>query len=72
VERRSASTSFAFERSAAAVAFDIHPENGGMVDDAIGDGHGLVPKDLAHFPMRTLGFGLVLGNLRRGCRESAG
>jgi hypothetical protein len=38
VDRRAAAASFAFERGAAAVAFDVHLEDGGVVDEAIDDG----------------------------------
>jgi len=37
VDRRPATASLAFERGAAAVAFDIHFEDGGMMDEAVDD-----------------------------------
>ena len=49
---RSATASFAFERGAAAVALDIHFEDGGVVDEAVDDGdcHCLVREDLPDSP----------------------
>jgi hypothetical protein len=49
---RSATASLSFERSAAAVALDIHFEDGGVMDEAVDDGdrhcliaeHGAVPQ----------------------------
>lgn len=40
---------FALEGGAAAIAFDVHLEDGGMVDEAIDDGerHRLIGEDLA-------------------------
>ena len=48
---RPATASLAFERGAAAVALDIHFEDGGVVDEAVDDGdrHCLVRKDFAPF-----------------------
>jgi len=34
VDRRAAAASFAFERGAAAGAFDVHLEDGGVMDEA--------------------------------------
>ena len=44
MHRRPAGPALAFERGATAVAFDIHLEDGGVVDEAIddSDGHRLV------------------------------
>jgi hypothetical protein len=51
VDRRSAGTAFAFESGAAAVALDVHLEDGGVVDEAVDDGerHRLIGEDLAPF-----------------------
>jgi len=38
VDGRAAGTSFAFERGTAAVAFDIHLEDRGVMDEAVDDG----------------------------------
>lgn len=40
VHRRAAGPALAFERGATAVAFDIHLEDGGVVDEAIDDSDG--------------------------------
>jgi len=37
VDGRAASAPLAFERSAAAVAFDVHLEDGGVMDEAVDD-----------------------------------
>jgi hypothetical protein len=48
---------FAVEGGAAAIAFDVHLEDGGVVDEAIDDGerHRLVGEDLAPFAERLVG-----------------
>jgi hypothetical protein len=48
---RPAGSSFAFERGAATIAFDIHLEDRGVMDEAVDDGdrHRLVREDLAPF-----------------------
>ena len=48
---RSTGASFAFESGTAAIAFDVHLEDGGVVDEAIddGEGHRRVGEDLAPF-----------------------
>ena len=38
MDRRPAAASLAFERGAAAVALNIHFEDGGVVDEAVDDG----------------------------------
>ena len=55
--RRAAGASLAFEGGAAAVAFDVHLEDGGVVDEAVDDGerHRLVGEDLAPFAERLVG-----------------
>jgi hypothetical protein len=40
VDRRSAATSLAFEGGAAAIAFDVHLEDGRVMDEAVDDSHG--------------------------------
>jgi hypothetical protein len=57
VDRRAAAASLAFERSAATVAFDVHLEDGGVMDEAVddSDGHCLIWKDLAPFTERLVG-----------------
>jgi hypothetical protein len=52
VHRRAAATSFAVERGAASEAFDVHLEDGGMMNQAVDDGdrhclvaeHGAMPQ----------------------------
>src|SRR5712691_7368342 len=53
----SAWAAFAFEGGAAAVALDVHLEDGGVVDEAVDDGerHRLVGEDLAPFTERLVG-----------------
>src|SRR6516162_10707381 len=48
---------FAVEGSAAAIAFDVHFEDGGVVNEAIDDGerHRLIGEDLAPFAERLVG-----------------
>jgi hypothetical protein len=55
VDRRPAGPSLAFERDAAAVAFDIHLEDGGVVDEAIddSDGHCLITEHDIKPPYRS-------------------
>ena len=55
--RRSAGAAFAFEGGAAAIAFDVHLEDGGVVDKAIDDSerHRLVGEDLSPFAERLVG-----------------
>ena len=55
--RRSAGAAFAFEGGTAAVAFDVHLEDGGVMNQAIDDGqrHRLVGEDLAPFAERLVG-----------------
>ena len=57
MDRRPAGSALAFERGAAAVAFDIHLEDRGVVDEAVDDGdrHRKVPEDLASFAKRLVG-----------------
>jgi hypothetical protein len=52
VDRWSAATSLAFEGGTAAVAFDVHLEDGGVMDEAVDDSdrHCLVREDLAPLP----------------------
>ena len=52
-----AGTSFAFERGTAAVAFNVHLEDGCVVDEAVDDGerHRLVREDLAPFAEGLVG-----------------
>src|ERR1700730_17146747 len=49
--RRAAAASLAFERGTAAVAFDVHLEDGGVMDEAVDDSdrHCLVWEDLTPF-----------------------
>jgi hypothetical protein len=52
VGRRPASASLAFKRGATAVAFDVHLENGGVMNEAVDDSdrhclvteHGAMPQ----------------------------
>src|SRR5438445_7106922 len=46
-----------FERSAPAIALDVHLDDGGMVDEAIdgGEGHGGVREDLVPFAEWLIG-----------------
>ena len=46
--RRPSGPTFSVERSAASIAFDVHLQNGGVMDEAIdgGERHGLVGEDL--------------------------
>jgi hypothetical protein len=55
--RRSAGAAFALEGGAAAIAFDVHLEDGGVVNKAIDDGqrHRLVGEDLSPFAERLAG-----------------
>jgi hypothetical protein len=55
--RRSGEAAFAFEGGAAAVALDVHREDGGVVDQTIDDGqrHRLVGEDLSPFAERLVG-----------------
>jgi hypothetical protein len=57
LSRGQRAAAFAFERGAAAVAFDVHLEDGGVVDEAIDDGnrHRLVGRDLAPFAKGLVG-----------------
>ena len=54
---RPATASLAFERGAPAVAFDVHLEDRGVMNQAVddSDGHGLVWEDLAPFAERLVG-----------------
>ena len=54
---RPATDTLAFERSAAAVALDVHFEDGGVVDEAINDSdrHCLVREDFAPFAEGLVG-----------------
>ena len=56
LRRRSAGATFAFEGGAASVAFDVHLEDGGVVDKAIDDGerHRLIGEDLSPFAERLV------------------
>src|SRR5438874_2247989 len=49
---RPATASLAFERGAAAVALDVHFEDGGVMNEAVDDSdcHCLVREDFAHSP----------------------
>ena len=55
--RRSAGAAFAFEGGAAAVAFDVHLEDGGVVNKAVDDGerHRLVGEDFSPFAEGLVG-----------------
>src|SRR5712691_1234724 len=57
VERRPTWAALAFEGDAAAIAFDVHLEDGGVVDEAIDDGerHRLIGEDLAPFAEGLVG-----------------
>ena len=57
VDRRAAAASLAFERGPASVAFDVHLEDGGVMDEAVDDSdrHCLVWEDLAPFAKRLVG-----------------
>ena len=57
VGRRAAAASLAFECGAAAVALDVHLEDGGMMNQAVDDRdrHCLVWEDLAPFAERLIG-----------------
>ena len=57
VDRRAGGTAFAFEGGAAAVAFDVHLEDGGRVDEAVDDGerHRLIGEDFSPFAERLVG-----------------
>ena len=59
---RPATTSFAFKRGTAAIAFDVHLEDRGVMNEAVNDSdrHRLVWKDLAPFAK-----GLVGGDQQR-------
>jgi hypothetical protein len=65
VDRRAAATAFAFERSTAAVAFDVHLEDGGVMDEAVDDSHGhcLVGEDLAPFAEGLIGGDQLFGDV---------
>jgi hypothetical protein len=54
---RPASASLAFKRRAATVAFDVHLEDGGVVDEAIDDSHRhcLIREDFAPFAEGLVG-----------------
>ena len=54
---RPAGSAFAVEGGASAVAFDVHLEDGGVVDEAIDDGecHRLVGEDFAPLAERLVG-----------------
>ena len=54
---RPATASLAFKRGAATVAFDVHLEDGGMMNQAVDDcdRHCLVWEDLAPFAERLIG-----------------
>src|SRR5215469_15645788 len=62
VEGRSATASFAFQGGAAAIAFDVHLEDGGVMNEAVNDSnrHRVVREDLAPFAK-----GLVGGDQQR-------
>ena len=57
VDGRPASASLAFQSGAAAIALDVHLEDGGVVDEAVDDSdrHSLIRKDLAPFAERLVG-----------------
>src|SRR5690348_11212094 len=57
VDRRPAGAAFAFEGGAAAIALDVHLEDGGVVDEAVDDGerHRLVGEDFSPFAERLVG-----------------
>ena len=57
VDRRAAAASLAFKRSATAVAFDVHLEDGGVMNEAVNDRdrHCLVREDFAPFAKRLVG-----------------
>src|SRR5438309_4822647 len=57
VDRRAAAASLAFKRSATAVAFDVHLEDGGVMNEAVDDRdrHCLVREDFAPFAKGLVG-----------------
>src|ERR1700719_3510704 len=57
VDGRAAATSLSFERGTAAVAFDVHLEDGGVMNEAVdnSDSHCLVWEDFAPFAERLVG-----------------
>ena len=54
---RPAAASLSFQRGAAAVALDVHLEDGGVMNEAVDDRdrHCLIRKDLAPFTERLVG-----------------
>ena len=67
VDRRPAAASLSFERGTATVAFDIHLEDGGVMNEAVDDSdrHCLIGEDLAPLAERLIGGneeGSPLGN----------
>src|SRR5215472_66793 len=59
VEGRPATASFAFQGGAATIAFDVHLEDGGVMNEAVNDSdrHRLVREDLAPFAKGLVGVG---------------
>ena len=57
VDRRPAATALAFESGATAVAFDVHLEDGGVMNEAVDDSdrHCLVREDFAPFAEGLVG-----------------
>ena len=57
MDRWPAGAAFAFEGGAAAIALDVHLEDGGVVDEAVDDGerHRLVGEDFPPFSERLVG-----------------
>ena len=57
VRGRSSWTTFAFERGPPAIAFDVHLDDGGVMDEAIdgGERHGGVREDLVPFAKGLIG-----------------
>ena len=57
VRRRPSRTTLSFERGAAAIAFDVHLDDGGVVNEAIngGESHGGVRKDSVPFAEWLIG-----------------
>ena len=57
MDRRPAGAAFAFEGGAAAVAFDVHLEDGGVVDEPVDDGerHRLIGEDFFPFAEGLVG-----------------
>jgi len=69
VDRRAAAASLAFKRGAAAVAFDVHLKDGGVMNEAVDDSdrHSLIREDFAPFAKGLVG-GDEEGNAARSGR----